>query len=132
MYLNQNHTSVADLLQGNEKRLMLLYPVDINLENHFYSKKNLNITDIMVSMVELELSFKQIFFLVLLSQKIFDSVKPMMQVFDNIKRGQKPQASANENQEDPVQAISKKSTMLTMQTGSIYFALIKETSSSMH
>lgn len=70
---------------------MLLYPVDINLENHFYSKKNLNITDVMVSMVELELSFKQIFFLVLLSQKIFDSVKPMMQVFDNIKRGQKPQ-----------------------------------------
>lgn len=78
MYLNSNHTSVADLLLGNEKRLMLLYPVDVNLENQFYSLKNLYITDVLVSMVELELSFKQIFFLVLLCDKIKEAVKPMV------------------------------------------------------
>jgi len=31
IYLNAKHTSVADLLAG-EKRLLILYPVDINFE----------------------------------------------------------------------------------------------------
>lgn len=73
-YLNSSHTSVSDLLQGGQ-RLMLLYPVDINLENQYYGQKNLNITDVLVSMVELELSFKQIFFLMLLQEKLMESLK---------------------------------------------------------
>mgnify|MGYP001034305274 CR=1 FL=1 len=73
-YLNSSHTSVSDLLQGGQ-RLMLLYPVDINLENQYYGQKNLHITDVLVSMVELELSFKQIFFLMLLQEKLMESLK---------------------------------------------------------
>jgi len=73
-YLNSSHTSVSDLLQGGH-RFMLLYPVDINLENQYYGQKNLHITDVLVSMVELELSFKQIFFLMLLHEKLMESLK---------------------------------------------------------
>lgn len=83
MYLNSNHVSVADLLSGGQ-RLMLLYPVEVNLENQFYSQKNLNITDVLVSVVELEFSFKQIFFLLLLSDKLAESVKPISQVIDHV------------------------------------------------
>jgi hypothetical protein len=45
------------------------------LENQYYGQKNLHITDVLVSMVELELSFKQIFFLMLLQEKLMESLK---------------------------------------------------------
>ena len=54
---------------------MLLYPVDVNLENQYYGQKNLHITDVLISMVELELSFKQIFFLMLLHERLMESLK---------------------------------------------------------
>ena len=59
-YLNSSHTSVSDLLQGGQ-RLMLLYPVDINLENQYYGQKNLHITDVLVSKVEVDLELLKLF-----------------------------------------------------------------------
>lgn len=117
MYLNSSHTLIADLLQG-EKRLMLLYPVDINLESQFYHAKNLNIAHVLVSMIELEFSFKQIFFFALLTDRIMEAVRPLLLVLENI------QSKRSKVVEDTI----KKSTMLTLQTSSIFFALIKETS----
>ena len=57
---------------------MILYPTDIQIEQQFYKQKNLWINDVTSSMIELELSFKQIFFLALLSSRIFDSFKPVV------------------------------------------------------
>ena len=60
-----------------ERRLMLLYPVDCTVEQHFYSQKNLCINDLSLSMVEMELSFKQAFCLLLMGSKIVEAFKPV-------------------------------------------------------
>ena len=73
---------VSDL----DNRIMLLYPTVISIEQQFYGQKNLRISDITVSIIEFEISFKQTFFLKLLFEKIFEAFKPVMQVFEHIEQ----------------------------------------------
>jgi hypothetical protein len=83
-----------------------------------YKHKNLWINDVTTSMIELELSFKQIFFILLLGSKIAEAFRPVIQVVDHMG-----QQSLRRKQ--PVQPQA--SNLLTLQMSSIYFALIKET-----
>jgi hypothetical protein len=50
----------------------------VSLENKFYARNNFHQIDIDVSMIEAEMSFKQIFFLMLLAQKIEEASKPII------------------------------------------------------
>lgn len=71
-------------ISPNDKRLMILYPTDIAVEQQLYKHKNLWINDVTSSMIELELSFKQIFFILLLGSKIAEAFKPVIQVVDHM------------------------------------------------
>ena len=74
--------------------MMLLYPTDIVLGQHFYSQKNLSMIDIQVSLIEFETSFKQVFLFHLLFKKILDACKPVTQIFEYIdSKSNKPRPS---------------------------------------
>jgi len=62
---------------------MLLYPTDVSLEQQFYSQRNFKITDVAVSLVEFEISFKQVFFLQLLGEKLTEQFKPLSQIIEH-------------------------------------------------
>jgi hypothetical protein len=82
IYLNQTRATMGDLILGNLKKQMLLYPVDVQVEQKFYTAKNFSQLDVDVSLVEIEVSFKQLFFMSCLAQKIQDAVKPFQQVLE--------------------------------------------------
>ena len=52
IYMRRSH------LNEDLRRTMMLYPLDLTIEQQFYGKKNLAMTDISASLLEFEVSFK--------------------------------------------------------------------------
>ena len=84
-----------------DQKLMLLYPVDILLGQHFYKARNLSMFDIQVSLIEFETSFKQVFTFHLLFKKIVEACKPVTQIFEFIDT-HRPSSSGQMARADPM------------------------------
>ena len=122
VYLNQKSTSLAEVTDFDNK-VMLLYPTEVSVEQQGYKQKNLKINDIAVSLVEFEISFKQVFFLKLLSMKIADSLTPISRILAHRDQVLQKQGV---REGDQVQTQPQSGTLISLSVSSIFFALIRE------
>jgi len=85
IYMNSARTNLVDLMApGSKSRAVILYPTEVSVHSQFFSKRNLRVNDVQISMVEFETSFRQLFSLSLLMTKLASELEPIKQIFERI------------------------------------------------